>query len=149
MWALRHDRLGSGQARLRALLVAGAGALVDRVAVVLLVAADVFLAVVFGAETRLRAGFATPRPGRTARRDAPVWLAATAAPTSGGPSATMVPPPVPPSGPMSTIQSAVLITSRLCSMTITVLPVSTRAPSTPRSFRMSSKWRPVVGSSRM
>src|SRR3954470_23583568 len=99
MWALRHDRLGSGQARLRALLVAGAGALVDRVAVVLLVAADVFLAVGFAAETRLRAGFATPRPVRTSRRNAPVWLAATAATPSGGPSPHIVAPPVPPSGP--------------------------------------------------
>ena len=36
----------------------------------------------------------------------------------------------PPSGPMSMIQSAVLITSRLCSITITVLPASTRRCST-------------------
>ncbi len=31
-----------------------------------------------------------------------------------------------PSGPRSTIQSADLMTSRLCSMTMTVLPLSTR-----------------------
>ena len=63
------------------------------------------------------------------------------------------PPPcrrrVPPSGPRSMIQSAVLMTSRLCSMTSTVLPWSTRRDSTVSSLRMSSKCRPVVGSSRM
>src|SRR5437899_1299513 len=36
-----------------------------------------------------------------------------------------MPPPSPPSGPRSMIQSAVLMTSRLCSMTSTVLPWST------------------------
>jgi hypothetical protein len=34
-------------------------------------------------------------------------------------------------------------------MTITVFPRSTRAWRTSRSFLTSSKWRPVVGSSRM
>lgn len=44
------------------------------------------------------------------------------APTcSGGPSATTIPPPDPPSGAMSMIQSAVLMTSRLCLMTTIVL----------------------------
>ena len=62
-------------------------------------------------------------------------------------SVTTRPPPVPPSGPMSMTQSAVLITSRLCSITMTVLPLSTRLWSTPSSLRMSSKCRPVVGSS--
>jgi len=66
--------------------------------------------------------------------------------SSGVPSATMVPPPAPPSGPMSMIQSDVLITSRLCSMTITVLPLSTRPLMTSSNLRMSSKCRPVVGS---
>ncbi|COV30301.1 Uncharacterised protein [Mycobacterium tuberculosis] len=47
------------------------------------------------------------------------------------------------------IQSDVLITSRLCSMTITVLPLSTRPLITLSSLRMSSKCSPVVGSSRM
>ena len=70
-----------------------------------------------------------------------------AATSSGVPSATTVPPPEPPSGPMSMIQSAVLITSRLCSMTMTVLPLSTSECSTPSSFDTSSKCRPVVGSS--
>ena len=41
---------------------------------------------------------------------------------SGVPSATIRPPPSPPSGPRSMIQSAVLITSRLCSMTTTCCP---------------------------
>jgi hypothetical protein len=36
------------------------------------------------------------------------------------------PPPSPPSGPRSMIQSAHLMTSRLCSMTTTVLPMSAR-----------------------
>ena len=42
------------------------------------------------------------------------------------PPGNPVPPPLPPSGPISMTQSALLITSRLCSMTITVLPLSTR-----------------------
>ena len=65
----------------------------------------------------------------------------------GVPSAITWPPREPPSGPMSISQSAVLITSRLCSITTTVLPASTSRPSTPSSLRMSSKCRPVVGSS--
>src|SRR6266550_2878848 len=42
--------------------------------------------------------------------------------SSGGPQATISPPPSPPSGPRSITQSAVFITSRLCSITTTVLP---------------------------
>src|SRR5205823_476785 len=42
------------------------------------------------------------------------------------PAATPRPPRAPPRGPMSTRWSAALITSRLCSMTRTVLPASTR-----------------------
>ena len=53
-----------------------------------------------------------------------MWLAGFAATSSGVPSATTWPPPAPPSGPMSIIQSAVLITSRLCSITTIVLPAS-------------------------
>ena len=45
------------------------------------------------------------------------------------------------------IQSAVFTTSRLCSITMTVFPCSTRRESTFNSFRTSSKCRPVVGSS--
>ena len=44
--------------------------------------------------------------------------------SSGVPSATSAPPSFPPSGPRSTIQSAFLMTSRLCSMTRTVFPAS-------------------------
>ena len=56
-----------------------------------------------------------------------------AATSSGVPAATIVPPRVPPSGPRSMIQSAVLMTSRLCSMTSTVLPRSTSRCSTSSS----------------
>src|SRR2546427_743948 len=41
------------------------------------------------------------------------------------------------------------MTSRWCSTTRIVLPASTRRLSTPRSFLMSSRWSPVVGSSMM
>ena len=93
---------------------------------------------------------AAARLGPSTRpRTSPVWLPATRATCSGVPSATTVPPPAPPSGPRSMIQSAVLITSRLCSITITVFPWSTSWLSTPSSLRMSSKCNPVVGSSRM
>src|SRR6476660_5532138 len=42
----------------------------------------------------------------------------------GGPCATKRPPSSPPSGPRSIIQSALRITSRLCSMMMMVLPRS-------------------------
>ena len=45
--------------------------------------------------------------------------------SSGVPAATTRPPPMPASGPRSMTQSAVLMTSRLCSTTTTVLPRST------------------------
>ena len=67
--------------------------------------------------------------------------------SSGGPAATTSPPASPPSGPRSMIQSAVLITSRLCSMTTTVFPAAASRSSTVSSLRMSSKCSPVVGSS--
>ena len=53
----------------------------------------------------------------------PVYDVLTSATCSGVPAATTVPPRSPPSGPRSMIQSAVLITSRLCSITSTVLPI--------------------------
>ena len=84
----------------------------------------------------------------TGPRNRPVWLSATSRPARACPRRRSVPPPSPPSGPRSMIQSAVLITSRLCSMTMTVLPLSTSPLSTSSSLRMSSKCRPVVGSSR-
>src|SRR5437763_12548971 len=89
------------------------------------------------------------RAFRYCRRYRPVWLASTWATSSGVPVATMYPPASPPSGPRSMIQSAVLMTSRLCSMTSTVLPAATSACSTSNSLRTSSKCRPVVGSSKM
>ncbi|PAV66643.1 hypothetical protein WR25_26937 [Diploscapter pachys] len=79
----------------------------------------------------------------------PVKLRGSFTTSSGVPVATISPPFTPPSGPRSTIQSAVLMTSRLCSMTTTVLPCSTSAWRTSSSLRTSSKCRPVVGSSRM
>ena len=69
--------------------------------------------------------------------------------SSGVPEATTMPPPSPPSGPRSTIQSAHFTTSRLCSMTTSVCPLSASRSRTPRSRSTSAKWRPVVGSSRM
>ena len=60
---------------------------------------------------------------------------------------TILPPFTPPNGPRSIIWSAVLITSRLCSITITVFPSSTSVWRILSKFLTSSKWRPVVGSS--
>ena len=55
----------------------------------------------------------------------PVYDLSLLAMSSGVPFATKFPPPSPPSGPMSKIWSDDLITSMLCSMTRTVLPLST------------------------
>ncbi len=74
------------------------------------------------AHRRPRTGFGGRGGQRTLRRKRPVWLASIVAMCSGGPSPTIVPPPLPPFGPRSMTQSAVLITSRLCSITSTVLP---------------------------
>ncbi len=87
-------------------------------------------------------------PRRTRARYSPVAEPFAAATCSGVPRAMIRPPRLPPSGPRSTIQSAVLMTSRLCSMTRTVLPLSTSRWRTWSSFSTSAKWRPVVGSSR-
>ena len=76
-----------------------------------------------------------------------VALPARRPPARGCPRPPPCRPASPPSGPMSMIQSALLITSRLCSMTMTVLPWSTSRLSTSSSLRTSSKCRPVVGSS--
>src|SRR2546426_898238 len=78
---------------------------------------------------------------------AAVWPGAAPA-FSGGPWNTILPPPSPPSGPRSMIQSASAMTSRLCSITTTVLPASTRRCSTWISFSTSAMCRPTVGSSR-
>src|SRR6185437_12970941 len=86
---------------------------------------------------------------RCGARKWPVCDAGVAATVSGVPATRMRPPPAPPSGPRSTTQSAVLITSRLCSITTTVLPWSTSWCSTSSNCSMSWKCNPVVGSSRM
>src|SRR5262245_17572130 len=57
--------------------------------------------------------------------------------SSGVPAQTTSPPPLPPSGPRSITQSAVLITSRLCSITTTVLPPVTKLCSTCSNLLMS------------
>ena len=72
-----------------------------------------------------------------------------APPARACPEATSLPPSSPPSGPRSMMRSAVLITSRLCSITTTVLPCSTSRPSISSRRCTSAKCRPVVGSSRM
>src|SRR5690606_25103749 len=106
-----------------------------------------------GYSAALRGGDPQPPSGRPSRsssglRKRPVWDAGWAATCSGVPVAMICPPREPPSGPRSTSQSAVLITSRLCSITTTVLPWSRRRCSTSSSCWMSAKCRPVVGSSR-
>ena len=68
---------------------------------------------------------------------------------SGVPTPTTLPPRLPPSGPRSITQSAVLMTSRLCSMTTIDPPASIRRRNAARSLLTSSKCSPVVGSSKM
>src|SRR5690606_31810303 len=76
----------------------------------------------------------TRMPASISCRKRPVWLSSARASCSGVPVATTCPPPEPPSGPRSMIQSADLITSRLCSITITVLPLSASPLSTASSL---------------
>ena len=61
------------------------------------------------------------------------------------PVAISSPPRSPAPGPRSMIQSEFFITSRLCSIRTTVLPLSTSRWSTRRRAAQSSKDRPVVG----
>ena len=68
-------------------------------------------------------------------RYCPVKLFGSAATSSGVPVTTIFPPLTRPPGPRSITWSAVLMTSRLCSITTTVLPCSTRRWSTPRASR--------------
>src|SRR5262249_12973191 len=64
-----------------------------------------------------------PQAPRVCARKRPVYdTSAWDASCSGVPAATTRPPASPPSGPRSTMWSAVFTTSRLCSMTTTVLP---------------------------
>ena len=58
---------------------------------------------------------------------------------SGVPKATTSPPPLPPSGPKSITQSADFITSKLCSITTTVFPRSTRRWRTASKLCTSAK----------
>lgn len=78
-----------------------------------------------------------------------MWEAGLAATSSGVPAATRSPPAAPPSGPRSIMWSALLITSILCSMMMTVWPWEIRRLNESISRFMSWKWRPVVGSSKM
>ena len=83
----------------------------------------------------------TPKaPARYAERRARATL-------PGVPEATIFPPPAPPSGPRSITMSASATTSRLCSITTTVLPASTSRCSTRTSFSTSAMCSPMVGSS--
>ncbi|HVQ26533.1 MAG TPA: hypothetical protein VMV01_15205, partial [Planctomycetota bacterium] len=72
---------------------------------------------------------------------------ALAASASGVPWKTRLPPSAPPSGPRSITQSACLITCRLCSITTSVAPPSSRRCSAFSSSATSPRWSPVVGSS--
>src|SRR5690606_7028400 len=144
------DRHARQQARLR-----GGGGCGHAVLLLVFLAGAFFAALLRGGST---GSFATaagllPRgvfvSGSSLARKRPVCEAGLAAISSGVPVAMIWPPRWPPSGPRSTIQSAVLITSRLCSITTTVLPSSRSRCSTPSRCSMSWKCRPVVGSSRM
>src|SRR5439155_17592988 len=84
----------------------------------------------------------------TFRRNWPVCDCLLRATSSGVPSATIRPPPAPPSGPRSMTQSASAIKSRLCSMTMTEWPASTSRCNISTSRRTSAMCRPMVGSSR-
>ena len=78
------------------------------------------------------------------------WLVSECfAPSSsrGVPSKMTMPPLLPPSGPISMIQSALRITSKWCSITITVFPPSTSRFMMVSRRPMSERCRPVVGSS--
>ena len=67
--------------------------------------------------------------------------------SSGVPVHTTQPPASPPSGPRSINQSAARITSRLCSITSSEWPASSSLRKARISLAMSSKCKPVVGSS--
>ena len=82
------------------------------------------------------------------QRNLPVRLSGLARICSGVPAATMRPPSVPPPGPMSMMKSALRMTSRSCSMTRTVAPLSISLWKTARSVRTSRGCSPMVGSSK-
>src|SRR6266446_4079897 len=76
-------------------------------------------------------------PYRIGARYCPVKLREHLAISSGVPCTTISPPASPPSGPKSIIQSAVLMTSRLCSMTSRVFPEARSLKSTSSSLATS------------
>src|SRR5262245_35533317 len=86
---------------------------------------------------------------RTFPRKRPVRDPGDCATCSGVPEETMCPPAFPPSGPRSITQSADLMTSTLCSMISTVPPASMRRLNARSSLLISSKCKPVVGSSKI
>ena len=96
---------------------------------------------------RLRVALADTRLEHGDQRLSRVRFRGSGRPPQEFPSPPRSPPAAPPSGPRSITQSAVLMTSRLCSTTSTVLPASTKLCSTLSSIWMSAKCRPVVGSS--
>ena len=65
------------------------------------------------------------------------------------PSATIFPPKVPASGPISIIISAAFIMSSSCSTTITVFPKSRKSFNTEISLSVSFGCNPILGSSRI
>ena len=83
-----------------------------------------------------------------AGKNFPVCESLTWATCSGVPDATKNPPSSPPSGPMSMIQSAILITSRLCSMINTVLPWSLSLNNTSNSFLTATIAQEIYGSNK-
>ena len=78
-------------------------------------------------------------PSAVACSHCPVILSGHFIRSSGVPSKTSCPPALPPSGPISTTQSAPAITSVLCSITMTVLPSAVKRRSTRISTATSSK----------
>ena len=92
---------------------------------------------------RARAGGQPALPLAPRSRAAPRRCARprSASPASGVPATTSAPPRSPPSGPRSMIQSAARITSRLCSMTTSEWPASSRR----RTRRAASRRRRSAG----
>ena len=85
--------------------------------------------------------------GRASRSAAPVSDPAAASIPSGVPAKTTRPPCDPLPGPRSTMRSAARMTSRWCSMAMTVWPFATRPSIAVSSSATSAVCRPVVGSS--
>ncbi len=84
----------------------------------------------------------------TRRSPRPVGVSAAASPRTV-PAKTTSPPCVPAPGPMSTTWSATAMTSRSCSTTSTVLPLSRKRTRRSLRRRTSLGCSPVLGSSKM